>query len=228
LAKKGKTSSDFRMQSQQLLFPQVLNIVKRYSEPVEMEGRIDYGDSDHREIGLETYVSKIVERLCTSIRPDREEGEAPLLPRLERFRPRGSSADVLFRTSKVCRPTLKSQESHVVLDTKRWESAAAFYLEQSDLVAAYVKNEHLDFTIDYTFNGSRHTYLPDFLVRMSNGMTLILEIKGFEDEQTRAKHEAAKRWCDAVTNWGKMGKWEFNVCKDLKKITEILKKIYEK
>jgi len=221
-------SSDFRMQSQQLLFPQVLRIVKRYSCSLENGGRIDYGGSDPREIGLETYVSKIVERLCTSIRPDREEGEAPLMPRLERFRPRGSSADVLFRTSRVCRPTLKSQVSHVVLDTKRWESAAAFHLEQSDLVTSYVKNDHLDFTIDYTFNGSKHAYLPDYLVKMPDNMNLILEIKGFEDEQTRAKHEAAKRWCEAVSNWGEMGKWEFNVCKDPKKINEILTEISEK
>ena len=45
----------------------------------------------------------------------------------------------------------------------------------------------------------QHTYLPDFLVKLKNGATLILEIKGFEDEQDRAKSEAAKRWCYART-----------------------------
>ncbi len=43
-----------------------------------------------------------------------------------------------------------------------------------------------------------------------------------EDEQARAKHEAAKRWCDAVSDWGEMGKWKFDVCKDPKKLKNIL------
>jgi hypothetical protein len=36
--------------------------------------------------------------------------------------------------------------------------------------------------------------------RLSNGVTLILEIKGFEDDETKAKHNAAKRWVTAVNN----------------------------
>ncbi len=94
----------------------------------------------------------------------------------------------------------------------------AFYLEQSYLVESYVRNDHLDFTIDYEFNGSQHVYIPDFLVKLKNGINLILEIKGFEDEQARAKHEAAKRWCGAVSDWGQMRKWKFDVCKDPKKL----------
>jgi len=108
--------------------------------------------------------------------------------------------------------------SHVVLDTKTWERSVAFYLEQSYLVESYVRNDHLDFTIDYEFNGSQHVYIPDFLVKLKNGINLILEIKGFEDEQARAKHEAAKRWCGAVSDWGQMRKWKFDVCKDPKKL----------
>jgi type III restriction enzyme len=41
-----------------------------------------------------------------------------------------------------------------------------------------------------------------------------LEVKGFEDEQTRAKHEAAKRWVMAVNNWGQLGRWSFHVCRN--------------
>ena len=42
------------------------------------------------------------------------------------------------------------------------------------------------------------------------------------DEQTRAKHEVAKRWCDAVSAWEEMGAWKFDVCKDPKKLNAIL------
>jgi len=213
---------DFKMQARQMLFPQVLKIVRQYTRPLSEGGRIEYNDIDSREIGIERYVQIIVERLCTAIRPDEGTGEAPLLPRLERFRPRGSTHEVLFRTSRPSRQTIKSHVSYVVLDTKTWESSVAFQLEHSDVVESYVRNDHLDFAIDYEFGGSQHPYIPDFLVRLRNGTILILEVKGYEDEQTRAKHEAAKRWCAAVSAWGEMGTWKFDVCKDPKKLNAIL------
>ncbi len=43
---------------------------------------------------------------------------------------------------------------------------------------------------------------------------LILEIKGVEDEQDRAKHQSAQRWVAAVNHWGQLGKWAFAVCYD--------------
>lgn len=213
---------NFKMQARQLLFPQVLQLVKAYVLPVEAGGRIDYKGIDQRELGLEKYVILVVERLCDAIRPDDSSGEAPLLPRLERFRPRGSTREVLFRTSRDTRPTLKSHISHVVLDTKRWEGSAAYYLESSDLVISYARNDHLGFAIDYEFSGTQHAYTPDFLVKLRNGLNLILEVKGYEDEQTRAKHQAARRWCDAVTAWGQMGEWRFAVCREPHKLIEIL------
>ncbi len=100
------------------------------------------------------------------IGPDEGSSEAPLLPRLERFRPRGSRQEALFRTSRPSKQTIKSHVSHVVLDTKTWDRSVAFHLGQSDLVKSYVRNDHLDFTIDYEFNGSQHTYMPDFLVKL--------------------------------------------------------------
>jgi hypothetical protein len=51
-------------------------------------------------------------------------------------------------------------------------------------------------------------------VRLANGVTLVLEIKGHEDDQDRAKHQAAKRWIAAVNHWGQLGRWTFHVCKD--------------
>lgn len=45
-------------------------------------------------------------------------------------------------------------------------------------------------------------------------LTLLLEVKGYEDDKTTAKHGAAKRWVAAVNNWGKLGRWAFHVCRD--------------
>ncbi len=68
------------------------------------------------------------------------------------------------------------------------------------------------FSIPYEFMGNPLHYEPDFLVRLANDGTLVLEIKGWDDEQDRAKHEAARRWRDAVNNWGELGRWAFAVC----------------
>jgi type III restriction enzyme len=43
---------------------------------------------------------------------------------------------------------------------------------------------------------------------------VVLEIKGMLTEEDKAKHEAARRWRAAVNNWGKLGRWDFHVCRD--------------
>jgi hypothetical protein len=40
------------------------------------------------------------------------------------------------------------------------------------------------------------------------------KIKGFEDDQAKAKHTAANRWVEAVNNWGQLGRWAFHVCRN--------------
>lgn len=51
-------------------------------------------------------------------------------------------------------------------------------------------------------------------MRLTNSTTLILEIKGWADEQDKAKYQTARWWRDAVNHWGRLGYWEFHVCKD--------------
>jgi type III restriction enzyme len=108
------------------------------------------------------------------------------------------------------------------LDNRTRESTVAFHLEQSDVVAAYVKNEGMDFTIPYQWSGADHDYRPDYLIRLTDGTHVILEVKGYEDDQDRAKHTAAQQWAEAVTNWGEMGRWKFVVCKEPRKVRSLL------
>ena len=177
--------------------------------------RVDWnGVPDHRELGHERYLLPTVDRLVAAIEPDTAGGEPPLLPILNRFQPRGSTAGVSFKTTRACFDTQRSHIDHVVADTDTWEQSAAYFLEVSEVVAFYVKNDHLDFAIPYEFLTVAHTYLPDFVVRFKDGRTLILEIKGVEDEQDRQKHEAARRWVEAVNNWGEMGRWLFHTCRN--------------
>ncbi len=199
---------NFQFRARQALFPQVLAIVREL-----LNTRVDYGDCDRREIYLEKYVQRVVDRLLAAIEPDDTKGETPLLPRIERFRPRGSTCEVLFRTVRDCKPTAKSHVSHAVLDSK-WEGSTAFQLEKSPLVQSYVLNYYLDFVIPYEFMGHPHNYVPDYLVRLTNKRMLILEVKGLETDEDRQKYAAAQRWAKAVTHWGEMGQWEFRVIHD--------------
>jgi type III restriction enzyme len=198
---------EFALRARHLLFPQVLAIVRSY-----VATRVQFNGVDPREIGLITYVDRIVTRLATAIRPASDDGSAKLLPRIERFRPRGSTAEVSFPTGRETRGTIKSHISHVVLDTATWEASVAFQLETSLLVQAYARNDHLDLAVPYEYGGSQHHFLPDFIVKLTDGTHLLLEVKGYEDEQDRQKYEAAKRWCEAINNWDQMGRWEFREC----------------
>ncbi|MCY4578413.1 MAG: DEAD/DEAH box helicase family protein [Chloroflexi bacterium] len=189
------------------LFPQVYSMVDEYAR-----SKIDFLNVNPCELGLERYMKIVSERLMDAIKPNDEEGEPPLLPILNRYAPIATTADVDFKTVQRVHDTAKSHLNQVVLDTATWESAAAFRLEESDLVGSYAKNDHLGLTIAYEYQGVNHYYEPDFLVRLSNGLTLIVETKGYQSNQDSAKHEAARKWVSAVNNWGQMDMWDFHVC----------------
>jgi type III restriction enzyme len=175
---------------------------------------VDFRGEHPCELGHEKYVTRLVERLLAAIQPDETQGETPLLPILNRYKPIGRTGEVNFKTPRPCHSTHRSHLNQVVVDTQRWERSAGFRLEQSPAVECYARNDHLGLSIPYEFTGISHAYEPDFLVRLKNGITLVLEIKGFETEQDRAKHAAAQRWVSAVNNWGQLGRWDFHVCKD--------------
>jgi type III restriction enzyme len=179
--------------------------------------RIDFADCHPCEIGLQTYAQKIIGLLLAAITPDDERGESPLLPRLNRYRPMGSTEAVRFKTVKPVQATAASHLNYVACDTGSWEQAAMFQLEKlakERAVLCYARNDRLEFNVPYELYGQPQVYEPDFLVRLANGLTLVLEIKGQQHGDTDAKHQAAKRWVQAVNHWGRLGRWDFLVCRE--------------
>ena len=197
------------LQSRHQLFPQVFRYVDEY-----VRRKVNFQNCHPCELGLEKYVQRIVERLRDAIVPDESEGEAPLMPITNRYKPMGTTAEVDFKTTRACHATMKSHIDQVVVDNLVWESSAGFRLESSEAVQFYARNDHMGLTIPYEYMGIDHAYEPDFLVRLNNGVTVVLEIKGFEDDQTKAKHTAANRWVEAVNNWGQLRRWAFHVCRN--------------
>jgi type III restriction enzyme len=118
-----------------------------------------------------------------------------------------------------------AQKSHINLvacDTGTWEQAAMFQLEDPPHVVCYVRNDRLEFNIPYEFHDIAHVYEPDFLVRLTNGVMLVLESKGQFVEDTKMKHQAAQRWVNAVNDWGQFGRWDFMVCRDPQQLSAML------
>ena len=68
--------------------------------------------------------------------------------------------------------------------------------------------------------------LPNYLVRLRRNrgfeLNLILEVKGFETEQDRAKETAARRWVRAVNHHGEFGVGELAVCREPHRLEMLL------
>jgi type III restriction enzyme len=165
------------------------------------------------DVFLSPYYGWVIERLKEAIRPDPAAGEAPEIPQYETNRGPGSTVDVDFRTTRPVREVVHSHLNYVVADTKKWEEAAAYILDNHELVEAFVKNAGLGFTIPYLHNGQAHDYEPDFIARLKAAegtppVHLILETKGF-DPKKEVKAQAAQRWVDAVNAEASFGRWEY-------------------
>src|SRR5262249_32725306 len=98
-------------------------------------------------------------------------------------------------------------------------------LDHHPAVAAFVKNEGLEFSIPYFHDGQDHDYYPDFLVRLACAPMchLILEVKGF-DPLGEVKRAAAERWVAAVNAEGSYGRWRDALVKDVTAVGAALTK----
>jgi type III restriction enzyme len=198
-----------------VLFPQLLAVVQTFvREKVKVAA-----DEKRIDVFLAPYWGYVIERLVEAIRPDATRGEAPEVPRYERSRVSGSTAHVDFWTAKPVKEVVKSHLNYVVADTRQWEQAAAYHLDGHPRVTAFVKNQGLGFAIPYLHDGQGHDYIPDFVVRLSNGVHLILETKG-HDPLEQVKAQAAQRWVDAVNADGSFGEWRYAVVRDMNRVRE--------
>ena len=201
------------------LFPQLVAAIGRY---VNQKVHV-LPPADLKDLFLAPYYGWLVERLVEAIGPDTSQGEVPEVPRYESSRGPGSTTDVDFWTSREVREVVHSHLNYVVLDTRRWEQSAAYYLDKHPVVEAFAKNAGLGFAIPYLYNGQMHDYVPDFLIRMKSHSPshLILETKGY-DLLEGVKRAAAERWVAAVNADGAFGRWQYAVAKKVPDIPELI------
>ena len=149
-------------------------------------------------------MSKIVNHLWTHIK--RQETES-LIPIYDVNRRVLSTGDMpTWYTAKPCCVTAKSHISHCVYDSA-WEASEEYQIEHHPHVAAWVKNDHIGFEVPYSFEGAYHQYRPDFLIKLDNGKTLVLEVKGLQRAKDKKKRETLQDWIKAVNNENEFGTW---------------------
>ena len=74
----------------------------------------------------------------------------------------------------------------------------------------------------YLWNGSKRRFIPDFIIRLVNGKTLVLEIKGEDSDQNRAKRAALEVWVKGVNAKGGFGVWCWDVAFEPAKVHDII------
>ena len=211
--------------TKQSLITQVIGLVEKFmhSDRIVIEPRLFRQAENKRRIVLTLNMNRIVQHIWSEIRSD-EENTTRLVPVFDQLRPLLSTVDMQpWYTGRPCHLTEHSHISHCVFDST-WEACEAFHIDRSDLVDAWVKNDHLGFEILYTYRGAVPQIRPDFLIRLTNGTTLILEVKGQDSPENKAKREYLEEWVRAVNTHGGFGDWAWNVSFSVDDLPGILAK----
>lgn len=218
-------SREFRLKAKHLIFPQVFQIVQRY-----IRERVRFAPGvNPKDIALETYAGRLVKHLATGITPAAAGANAPLMPVINRMRRFHTTAEAEETTT---RPVLAVEKSHLngVVVGSGLERQAAEALDRLHFVEAFTANSRgFGLGIVYDDGDQPRSYEPDFVVRLKGGVQVLLEIKGLGGELhdpnlVELKNQAARKWVSAVNNAKRYGRWEFEICRDLRDLEPLLHK----
>ncbi len=209
--------------TKEYLLAQVIRLVEKFveSDRLRIDPPLFNQDPMRRRIIITLHMSTVAEHLRQEIHFGNTEA---LVPIFDTERPIRATGDMLpWYTGKPCEHTQHSHINMSVFDS-RWEASEAFELDRSPHVAAWVKNDHLNFEITYSFRGIIRKFRPDYLVRLANQKMLVLEVKGQDNQEQQTKREFLGEWVRAVNGHGGFGTWASDVSRHPTDIHEILKK----
>lgn len=205
------------------LIGQIIRLVDEYLQSGAILIRPAHFNSDsvRQRIIYMMNMEKIVQHLWNFIKLEQTERIVPVFDSSKKVR---STNDMpTWFTSKPCYITNHSQISHCVFDST-WETTESYVLEKNPHVTAWAKNDHLGFEIMYVFDGVVRKYRPDFLVKLDNGITLVLETKGQETRRDKEKRKALSEWICAVNQCGDYGVWHNDVSYNIADVDGIIGK----
>jgi type III restriction enzyme len=201
---------------------QLVELIDRFlgSDKLLLKVPLFQGTEMLKNIVVALNLQKIVNHIGQFVQASSKEAPTAVL---DPVRPVRSTATAMtWYTSKPTQPVQKSQISHIVVDSG-WESIG-FEFERNRIpqLVSWAKNDHLGFEIYYLWQGQTKTYFPDYLIKFDNNRHLILEVKGQERDQDKAKWAAIEEWVRAVNAAGNFGVWKFEVLKNPKDLFEVL------
>jgi type III restriction enzyme len=184
------------------LFPRLMGTVNQFlAEKVECRGNRVVQD-----VAINPFFGQALGSLLDAITTVDESGTSREKPIVAGVR---STKWVDFHTGKDIAPVHKCHLNAGVFDTKLAEQQAAYIFDTHERVNRWVKNERLGFVIPYRREGIQRRYFPDFIVELTDGERLIVETKGRDASDVDVKANAARRWCAAVNNDGRFGRWTY-------------------
>jgi len=205
----------------EVLLAQLVRIVEKFmrTDRIVVSPPLFYQDSLSRRLLITLNMSHVVQHIWEAVRQENAEQIVPVFNCDHPIRSTGEMR--LWYTGRPCERTRKSHINVCVYDGT-WEASDAFVLDDSEHVAAWVKNDHIGFEVLYVYQGIVRKYRPDFLIKMTNGEMLVLETKGQYTERDRIKQYYLKEWTQAVNTHGGFGVWHAAVVHHPGEIKDIL------
>jgi len=207
--------------NREVLLARLVRIVETFirSDRIVIAPPLFYQDELRRRLIITLNMSRVVQHVWEAVRQENTERLTPVFDRDNPIRSTGQMRT--WYTGRPCERTRKSHINVCVYDST-WEASDAFILDNSDTVAAWVKNDHLGFEIQYVHRGIVRKHRPDFLVRLNNGDMLVLETKGRDTEQDKVKRRYLGEWVQAVNAHGGFGHWTSAVARHPGQIRDLL------
>ena len=208
--------------NKEFLLMEVIRLVGEFIDLQKIQV-IDVPKEDELRIKMTIMFSmqKIVAHVCKAITNSNIEKKTI---ELDTRKPIKSTGDMRpWYTKKETQYVTKSHINLAVYDSG-WEINTGQFLERNKHVVSWVRNDHIGFIIKYVFNGIVHDYIPDFLIRLDNGVTLVLEVKGQDSDQNKEKRRYLAEWVDAVNGDGRYGVWASDVILATSEIRKVIEK----
>lgn len=209
--------------SPEIMLMQLIGLVEKFldSGKITIRNPLFNRDERRRRILIMLNMNRVIQHFWNELR---SENCHELTPVFDREHPILSTGDVrAWYTSRPCEALDKTHINYVVEDN-RTEAEVARKIQDSAAVESFAKNDHLGFFVYYTHQGVVQRYFPDFLIRLTNGTNLVLEIKGYERDRDKTKRQFMEQWCTAINTHGGFGKWVSDICYDVNDLDSILKK----
>jgi type III restriction enzyme len=208
--------------NKEFLLAQIVKLVEEFvhSEKIQVIDIVE-GQELRKKMTFLFNMQKIVQHIFDAIKDANIEEKKLILNHQHIMKSTGEMQP--WSTKKPAEYVIKNHINLSVYDNK-WEMSTGQELERNKKVTSWVKIDHLGFVIKYIYNGILHDYWPDFLIKLQNGITLVLEIKGQDDDQNRTKRKFLEEWVDTVNSDGSYGMWAWDVAFNPSDVRTIVEK----